>query len=661
MPQLTIRHADGSTDTIAQTTRTEIKREIGRMRRGRFTVERSLASAANLEAKSDVIELPNDDNLRLVDVETGGSTWVLVGYSFEWDANAVPPTVGGALREGTDSGLLTDFVNSVPSWSAGTINQQSTGLSFVFNHAAPHEAIRRIEMNVPGEIQFRDEGVVDYTSRLGTDRSGSVELSASTGTLEQEIQITERGRKFDGTHIRVLGAHEGEAQPFANLVPDGDPQTYENEVRYSTSRWSSSDDTEWDRVKNSDLTDQPTVEQEATELGEELQESFVEAKATVSDVDLNVGDTVQVVKSDANLDRSMRVHRLTEIVEGAVEKAKVLLSTRTALRTDEADDLKDIQRMNTGYQGASVYNTVGPIEQNVDSNEPLELEFYYPDIAFENVVNLNINSLPYKYYVSPTSHDHGFSVPDHDHRVEIDTTPTSNPVIQSKGAQASATGGTEPDVTLEDSPAYLLDSFSVPDDGWPYLITASVGIDRGQSASFANVGLEAHHAPTGDIFQLRRPTNAPSSNFTTASGSAIVSRPLSGDTLELRILADVTNQPTDITYSFAVFAIPPHKHTVDINTATISDAGGAVSKTTQTQAGVDIGVESTNETASNADVTVNGTTVATDIGSGEFNQTVNLKDELNQDAVNRVEITTDSPGRYFASIDLDGYKKIGAN
>jgi hypothetical protein len=268
MPSVIVRPGEPDEYTIPFTYGWERRQIVGRMRRLKIEVDRTEAEQADLNAKTDAIELSGVDTVRLTDVDTGGSTWTLTGYSREWDANKAGFTAGGNLREGDDNTLINGLIGEVSGWTAGSIADLTGPMSFVFNHAHRHEALRRIEANVPGEIQFRDFGTVDYVARLGSDRTGAVTLSSDAGTIEQEIRITERGRELDGTHIRVLGAHEGEAQYFANLVPQDDPQTYENEVRYSTPRWSSSEDTDWDRWANKDVADQPTIEEEAASLGE---------------------------------------------------------------------------------------------------------------------------------------------------------------------------------------------------------------------------------------------------------------------------------------------------------------------------------------------------------------------------------------------------------
>ena len=381
MPALTIHHADGSTDTIDQTVGWSRKRQIGRMRRVEILVNREDAQGITFERKSDTIDLGSIDTVRLVDVETGGATYKLICYSFEWDANNVAPTTGGDLREDDDQSLIQTLVGEVPSWSQGTINSFTGPLSFVFNHAHRHEALRRIEKNVPGEVQFRDSGTVDYVDALGSDKTGSITLSPANGNIESRISITQRGRELDGTHFRVLGAHEGEAQLFANLVPASDGATYENRVDYTTSRWSSGDTRDWDRWENKDVTDQATIEEEAAALGEELTDPLVEAQTSVlNSLGLEVGDYVHVTKTDADLDRDMRVHKITtkagsmnDTDSGASVIDELLLSTRDIVRKGSARVLEDIQRFNAGFQGTSVVIQGGGSRQPVNASLNAEI------------------------------------------------------------------------------------------------------------------------------------------------------------------------------------------------------------------------------------------------------------------------------------------------
>lgn len=562
MTQLTINHADGTAETIPETVGWERKREIGAMRRVMIDVDRAYARAVALEPKSDSIDLGTRDTLRLVDVETGGPTHRLICYSFEWDANREEFTPGGDLRTGTDADLVADLVGEVGSWTLGDTTALTGTLNFVFNHAHRHEALRRIEKNVPGELRFRDGGTVDYVDALGTDKTATVTLSTAEGNVSGEITVTNRGRELDGTHFRVLGAHEGEAQLFANLVPSDDPATYENRVGYDTARWSSGDTRDWDRWQNKDVTDQATIEEEAAALGEEITEDLVEAKTTVEGEDLSVGDWVHVTDSEADLDRDMRVHRITTRRSGAKEVDDVLLSTRTTVRQDDGADLRDIQRFNTSFQGSSVVIQGGGARQPVDATTNAEIPFDYPEIEYEHSAELHIRGLNYRHYSKPTGHSHSVTIPDHSHSVTIHA-PSHTHELSNPGSDASL-GKTEgPDSTTFDGHQHIY-----------------------------------------------------------------------------KVSTNITSFEED---------------------TVTSDSGGGTTETTDTAAGVSPGIEETADVPGGCDVLVNGTTVATDVGTGTFETTVDISGELTRGAWNMIEVTSDSLGHVQATISIDGYKQIGAN
>lgn len=710
MPTVTVEHPDGSTETIPETTEWTRTRELNKMRRAVITVERSLARAVSLTRKRDRIQLGNIDDLVLVDIETGGSTWDLVCYSDEWLANRYQHLAGGTEKQGTDDELFTDLIGDVSEWSEGTISSFTGPMTYVFNHAHRHDALRRIERNVPGELRFRDRGTIDYVQELGDDKSDSLELSSAAGNLEQSISITERGRQLDGTHIRVLGTHEGEAQIFANLVPDADPQSYENEVRYTSPRWDSAEDTDWDRWTNKEVSDQETIYEEAESLGEELKEELVEAKAIVSGVDLTLGDYVQVVKDDADLDRRMRVHRIKTVSQGATVRDELLLSTRTTLRRDDSEQLRDIQQWNTGFQGSSVWSTVGPMEQNVDVNEPLEMQFYYPNIEFENKAELFISSEPYRYYVTPVAHDHDVTIPfsnlDHFHDVDIPFSdldhfhdvdiPFSN-LDHDHSAQGHE--HTVNDITAENTEQAIVEDREelgatfIGTTSWS--IADSFSITSPTSAVICYVSFE--NSVDVDVFRFRLTEGIntwPITNGVTVrtdGEDGQVTVPIfawgdfNGSSIDLEVKSDNASSATlDIVWN----AIGTHEHNLVTTTENVAEVietqffndtiesseteffndtvqssetefFNDTVETSDTTPGVDVGVQTTAETASNVDVLVNGTQVASNIGTGNFTEQIDLRGDFTTGTDNLVEITTDSPGRFFATLNIDAYKQIG--
>jgi len=600
------------------------------MRRAQITVAREDAETVTLTEKEDDIKLGDIDTLRLVDIETGGPTWTLKCYSHEWLANTVEPTAGGTLRTGSDADLVNGWITDVSQWTAGTVTQQATGLSFVFNHAAPHEGLRRVEKNVPGELKFRDTGTVDYIDRLGSDKTGSVTLSSANQNIEDEIRITKRGRELDGTHIRVLGAHEGEAQFFANLVPSDDSANYDNRVNYSTSRWSDGNTRDWDRYVNKDVTDQATIEEEAAELGTEITERLVEAKATTT-LDLDIGDTVQVTKTDADLDRAMRAHRIKEVAEGGTVKRELLLSTRTIVRSDDAEDLRDIQRFNSGFQGSSVVVQGGGSRQPVDAQNNAEIPFFYPDLEFENKAELFVRGLTYRAYSSGAASGGG------------DTTTST----------ASDRGGTN----LLASKDYASDQTLAPGD--KTTLTTTISEDAATGHSLVKIGFDTNDVKNDQqvyvkcVTGITRIFEAGIRNATTGQWyyAGMTGQELEkNDTVEFEVKNPSSNSNTFTISASESSGIsvqdPDHTHKV-----TFPD------HTHEPEPGIS---EFGNETPTAVDVLVDSNKVATDIGTGTFQTTVDISNELTKNAWNLIELTSDDLGHIQTTVSIKGYDKIGS-
>lgn len=664
MPAVTVYHDDGTTETIPATVGWSHKREVGHMWKLKITVERSQAQAVSLTEKRDEVELAGVRRGVLTDIQNGGATWTLTVRSPEWYATQQTPTLGGDRRQGDDNTLLTTLINAVPQWSVGSVATLTGPMTYVFNHAFANEAMRKIEKNVPGELQWADDGTVNYVDRLGTDKSASVTLSPSAGNLEDGITIKDRGRRLDATHVRVIGAHEGEAQRFAQLVPQADPNTYENEVRYTQPRWNGPEDTDWDRWQNKDVMAEDTIFEEAESLGEELTEPNVEATATAVGEDLAVGDEVRVVKPDAGLDRTMRIHRITTKTKSDTTAAVVdelLLSTRTVLRDDAGNDGRDIQRFNTGFQGSSVAVNGGPVIAGVDNGDPLTFPFPYPNLEYENTAEIIVQGLPYRIDSVPNehshivdvthpSHSHGMS---HNHIVGISDTSTENTphgdvVANGKSINTpSDTGGGWVDLDII-SP---LTSYEV----------ALVWVSTSTADSSVEVRLKdanrTKNYPTSDGVLI-------SGSFTTESGSVLLSIPEDVGSVIVQYKTDAApNSNFLLRWQFW------GEHTHDVSdtvtsepsSITTSEAalGTTESVTSGTAAGITEGIYKTGDTPSNVDMAINGTTVATNIGSGQFQATVDVSGEFTVGQSNDITISSDTLGRVLVTPYIRGYDQIG--
>lgn len=590
MADVIITHPNGTTDEIAAVPRSEWAVEIGKRWSLEIDVQRSDLDNINLQRKEDDVELVGVATGRLTDVQPLGSVTRLTVDSFEWVADQTEPFGGGTKKSGGDATIFSDFIAEMPEITAGTVNEQVADISFIVNHAFPAEAARRLEKAVPGELWFTDDKQLDYVAELGSGRT-DVEISAAEGNVDGEISILKRGRSLEATHVTLLGAHEGEAQKFVTLVPASDSSTYDNRVNYTNPDWDDGDAETWDRISNNELATTNALEAEADAIAGEIVNSFIEAEADVVDVDINIGDKFTVKKvadGQTILDEELRAVAFTRIQEGSTVRYRTRFSSRTMTRSSEFEKVsEDADRTNVAFQGSSIEMAIGPVEQNVDVGEPLEMPFRFPDLQFENFVELHIDSRAFRHYSQPVGHNHGVSISDHTHDVIMDT----------------------------HTHGYTLKTLS-HHHVLEYQRTITTELADG-------------HTHDADV----------AGNTYTFDGTPVPD--LTGD-----VRAESTSESAETSASAGG----------EIET---TEAGGSTTTTTTDTEGVKIGVETTAELPAGVDVKIDGTTVATDIGSGTFQQTLDLSGQFTPGAWTTIEITTDNPGRFIATLAVGGYRQIG--
>lgn len=884
MPQINIQHSDGSTESISQTAGWKYRREIGEMWRLEIVVDRGDAQSVSLEKRSDEVELVGVATGRLVDVRTGGAVWTLIVRSFEWDAKQVEPLSGGTLKTGDDQSLFTDLVNDVPSWSVGSIANLTGPMEYVFNHAFRHEAARRVERNVPGELRFNSDKSVDCVESRGstptssndtistgqlsfsdtgesgsevgvrgahtvevelwgaggadgggsgtpgdggyinveidtedidslilyagesgsqpagglglydggdggssgsdaaggggaatsittgsgtelvhadggggtTDTEGSFNandgggggsrggqgaengegsgfggdggdtggsdggdggqeavdsrvtvldsttgggntgggeisytatgtiLSPSAGNLVGGIKIKDKGLDLDATHLRVIGAHEGEAQKYATLVPAADSSSYDNRVDYTNPDWSDGDDKTWARWENKDVTSQDTIEEEAAALAPELNREYVEAKATAEGEDLSLGDWVRVRKPKAGLDRDMRIVRVTTKTLDDTPAAtvdEVLLSTRSTLRESPASQRMDVQRFNVGFQGSAVWGTPSGGYQAVTSSDNYRLTFYYPDVEYEHLAELYVESRPYRTFHSGAAaggdHSHSVEVthpqhshlvevthPEHEHDVTISTTSGSRNYTGFFENTSTDISGENPSVTFNNIPT---------DRDVAITATGTLGNGTDPIAVFLNI----HDGSSTSASRVVQESTTKASNESFSLSGEMGANDRSSTSVTVQVTTTDgggSSVFTDATISMS--ERPDHNHSIGTTESSTAELGSTISETSDAALGataaetsdasgdhthpVDPGVsEFPATTATGCDVFVNGSETDTDIGSGSFEEIVDITDHLTKGAFNTVEVSSDSTGWLYATIGLEAYRQIG--
>jgi hypothetical protein len=272
-------------------------------------------------------------------------------------------------------------------------------------------------------------------------------------------------------------------------------------------------------------------------------------------------------------------------------------------------------------------------------------------------------------------HNHGYTVniPDHDHDVSISDTSTDNTefsnIVFAQDKATTTTIGTTNTTVL---------SFSLPTTSVSYALVdiQAIYFDTGTVnwSLFSFATNEDYPDATGferSAPELDYDTPGTVGPYSTDSITLLVNEDISGGTLDVQAQADVS----DIEATVIAHVIAAGNHTHDVSDTTTSDAGGSFfedtttdggggffgTETSDTTTGVEPGIFTTTDTPSNVGVTINGNTVATGIGTGTFETTIDVGGEFTKDAWNTVEVSSDSLGIIEVSAAIDGYDQIGTN
>jgi len=204
MPEITIYHDDGATDTIPGAVSRDdepaidLTNQFEDMTTLKVRVLRDDLSGITLERKRDELEVDGWLRGPLTNVKRLGSIVELTANSPEWYASNTQPLPGGLRLQGDVQTILTDLIDRVGELSVGTIDNTASNLTFVFSHAFPNEAMGKVERNVPGNLRFRDDGAVDFLSPAGDDLTGDVRPERRTrGHRRRGVPVAHpaRGRR----------------------------------------------------------------------------------------------------------------------------------------------------------------------------------------------------------------------------------------------------------------------------------------------------------------------------------------------------------------------------------------------------------------------------------------------------------------------------------
>lgn len=551
---------------------------------------------------------------RFSDAETEGSRVRVRIASPEEDAADAEPTGGNETYQNTaDSTIVTEqVIDGVDSLSAGTIDTVNASVSYSASHASRSKVLYDLREATGAEFRFNADWTLDYVDSLGSDKTGSVTLSPSNANVVGKTFKKLRDVRENTTHVRGLGAQDGPEQVTAEAV---------------VSHYQSGERPVWRRYANKEVIDQSRMQSIVDTIVSEIESSprYLTVECSVKDEDLELGDEVHVTYPEENIDTDLRITMLTTEITRRGYLLLCTLSNRALATTDRQTKRNDdLERFNQGYQGFVDRDNFRAVEkQAFDGTVDATGEYFYPnDVVSEQRAEIVVKTEPYRVdskgaagggdhthsvTVSHPSHDHSVTIPDHNHSVTI---PDHNHGVTVEVADHA---------------------HSLPEE------TGDTGETDGHRHTYVRRGgfnTTRSQVETGGV------VNATAQSYSTTSDDG-------GGTTETTDDGGGTTQTST--------------DALGTTTSETSDASGT--HTHDPDPGI---IESfPNHPESNAngellpsgvDLLIDGTTVATDIGSGEFTTTIEVTGEFTS-GVNDISLQSDSLGLVTAIVRTELFRR----
>ncbi|WP_137288623.1 hypothetical protein [Natronorubrum halophilum] len=414
---LRVDDSDGTTKTTVTAQNAEkVEALKGEMDHGEVVLSREAWSDVDdvLERRTDhlVVDEPTSADPyfsgRFDDDKRGDGTVTVSIAGYERDSKDAQPTGANVVYQNvTDSSVVGDLLDLVPTLEAGTVETLATNLSMSFSYAEPSKANRDTAEATGAELRYNYDQTVDYVDRRGSDRP-EVVLSPESQTIVGSLEITEDARE-EVTHIRGFGAQSGPDQVTAEAVAD----SYDGGKQI------------WRKYENKDIQETSRLQRIIDQMVDEYdgEPRHLEVKASVAGVDVDVGDRVTVQIPREGIDRTLRVMKRRSILGTAGAVLELVLSNRLLTRSNSGrQNRKDLQRFNRGYQGfvdraqiTSGWNPAGD-----GTPQELVVVNWPDDIVEEHDVTLAVQGRAWRSPVTPLSHSHSVSISSHSHGFEID-------------------------------------------------------------------------------------------------------------------------------------------------------------------------------------------------------------------------------------------------
>jgi hypothetical protein len=651
LPTLTITAADGTVRDTLTGIRAERDRHVTDRSRARFVLDaarwQTVADSINRRADRFRIDAAGETGWfggRFRDTERGGQQVTVILDDYERDGRDAQPTGGQVLFQNVDDAtVVQDAISRIPTLSAGTIQTVTSGLSFSFSNAEPAKMIRDAAQPGGAIVRYNADRTVDFVARPTT--ASEPELSTAANTLVGDPDVSDDNRN-PATEIIGLGAQSGPNQVRATATVD--PTAARDVYR----RYENKDIQQQDRL-------QTTVDRLADEVAAAEEKLDVEADAI--NLDVRPGDPLAFVWPARGIDETVRVIEFTEVInERGQRYAPLRVSNRWPEQGGSDKAIADLERFNRGYQGFIDRDNFRAVErQPVDGSLAATGEYPYPDdVVTEVTSEITVRSLPYRSYVSSGGHTHTIDI---GQRTSLNNAVDIN---DSQSATVDFAGGGTIDLAAGET---VDKDFTIP-DGWSAYPTVielvAIGNDDDPNApavgdalawSFASGSYWSSSTKSSEHVQFK-PPKVSAVDALTIRASRTIGDVNPGDNISL-FVENISGSEIAFDFLEANLYNIRHTHTVDIGSETSQSAAGFAPGVVESFPD-DPGANANGELlASNLDIVINGSTVATDIGSGEFTQTVDISGDLSA-GVNDIEITSDTPGLVSAYVQTELFRQV---
>jgi len=577
----------------------------------------------------------------------------------EIDAKTAEPTPDNLTYENVDpETILTETINAVPTLSLGQLELSASAVSYTISHGSRSKVLYDLRSQIGAEFRYNSDFTVDVVDRLGADRD--IVLSPTSENIGEDFTKTVDERE-NVTHVVGLGGQSGPNQLRREAVAP----SYEGGRKI------------YRRYENKEIIDGSRLQDTIDELVREYdgEPRSIDVETTVYGEDLTLGDRVRVEYPAKDLERRLRVVSLTDRIGRDGRERRVTLSSRSLTRESRQRKRNDdLQRFNRGYGGFVDRDNFRAVErQPVSGSLAAVGEYPYPDdVVREETAELTVRSLPYRAFSSGANsggdHTHTVDVshPQHSHTISGTTGASSNENHNIGSSFTASTSTGENQLTAQTIATETVDSSP---DSFPLIIRAGIGIEEGDGNSFDQLQLQVFDRDTSTVYIIV-PDTSRTEPFNFASGNTVIFDDVNGHTLDLQILNSYTDaRTTDLAIKWGWDLVNPHTHGVNETSSTelgvtqseTSDASGT--HTHPPDPGVvesfpnASGANANDELlASNVDVVIDNTTVASDIGSGEFTKTIDISGELSA-GVNDIQIQSDSLGLVSAYVQTELFRR----